>query len=497
MKDNLSESELIEKFKPVAILLLGMGLGLFADLLIDVDNPTGLGFLLWTIFFGAATCCLGNMENGSGSFTLFALTGFAITAALALLLRSSPVIIQLMWLVMVVAMGLVYLERRGHSLLDSTIGEFLVSGIRVGFQSALGTLLVLAKIDFRAGTRHPRFWSVLRGALLALPLLLVFGLLFSSADAAFNRLMEQLFNIFSPTLIEHLFITLVFGWLSTGMLAGIGENKFLIKTRRNYFLELGTDEVVVLMGLVIVIFLVFVYLQLGYLFGGRETIENASGLTLADYARRGFFELLAVAGLSLILLISVANSSCNQKIFQALAAVLLACIFVIQASAVQRLLLYIDEFGLTIDRVTALTVLLWTGIGLVLFAATLLRGQTRYFAAGLTAGGVLLVFLLALLNPAAVVARVNLDRSIEDGKTLDLIYLLSLGTDAIPTLMEDIDILSLPDQCIAANLLLREWQLIETAKNDWRSWNISRASARNLLSDNNSSLLALAERCVN
>ena len=51
------------------------------------------------------------------------------------------------------------------------------------------------------------------------------------------------------------------------------------------------------------LFLAFVLVQFRYLFGGAELVRGLTGMSYADYARRGFFELVAVAALSLPLLL--------------------------------------------------------------------------------------------------------------------------------------------------------------------------------------------------
>ena len=113
---------------------------------------------------------------------------------------------------------------------------------------------------------------------------------------------------------------------------------------------LGTVETVIILGLVDLLFLSFVIVQVPYLFGGMELVQNTPDFKLADYARRGFGELVAVAALVLpMLLVSHwllrRETKRLEGIFRILAGVQIALLFVIMASAVQRLVLLTGELG--------------------------------------------------------------------------------------------------------------------------------------------------------
>ena len=62
-------------------------------------------------------------------------------------------------------------------------------------------------------------------------------------------------------------------------------------------LRLGAVEAATILLVVDALFAIFVTLQLAWLFGGRDTLAM-TGLTYAEYARRGFFDLVIVAVLA-------------------------------------------------------------------------------------------------------------------------------------------------------------------------------------------------------
>src|SRR5262249_1725279 len=143
------------------------------------------------------------------------------------------------------------------------------------------------------------------GLALALPLLLIFGGLFVAADAVFEGLVTRLFRIDLADLFWHLVLIGFIAWLAAGLLQ-------LALIRGDWRppsvggpgpLGLGSIEIGIVLGLVDLLFLSFVLVQLGYLFGGAATVLTERGPTYAEYARRGFFELVTVAALALGLLL--------------------------------------------------------------------------------------------------------------------------------------------------------------------------------------------------
>jgi len=484
---------------PNAVLSLGMVLGLLADRLWIIGGPTGPGFIIWVAAVGLAAYWVVCRTNAARPGEVIAWSIVGLAAAFVLLFRTSPIVILAMGLIMIVVSAMVVMQKNDKSLRETTVADHLISFARVPAQCIVATISILGKVDIGSSLFNPRFRAVSRGIFLASPLLLVFTLLFASADAQFNRYALEVLDIFSPDTLRHLAIIIVLGWAATGLLAGVSEKHFLVNRKKKTLLNLGTDDTAVFMGLLVTLFLVFVYLQLGYLFGGRQTIETTFGLTLAEYARRGFFELLAVAGLTLILLITIAETNCNKRVFRPLAAMLVACVMVILASAGQRMGLYVIEFGLSIDRITALSVMVWLALGLILFVSTVLRGRIKDFAAGLTVSGVIIVFLFALANPAALVASVNIDSAIDNNREVDILYLLSLGPDAVPTLVDRIDSLPSSARCLVARNTLEMWYAQHGANNvqleDWRWWNASRAAAQKAVSKESLKLTEIVSSC--
>jgi hypothetical protein len=201
-------------------------------------------------------------------------------------------------------------------------------------------------------------------------------------------------------------------------------------------------------------------------------------LTYAEYARRGFFELVTVSALVLPLLLLTdwllrRVRPPEEWVFRALAGLLLLLLLMVMASALQRMRLYQREYGLTELRLYTTAFMLWLGIVFLWLTATVLRGRPERFTFGALVAGLLAVAVLHLLNPDALIARVNTARAGE-GKPVDTRYLARLSADAVPVLVEALPALPETERCDLTRTLRLRWS---DAADDWPSWSLSRVRA--------------------
>lgn len=256
-------------------------------------------------------------------------------------------------------------------------------------------------------------------------------------------------------------------------------------------LTLGTVEIGVILGLINLLFLSFVLVQLPYLFGGMELVQNTPDFKLADYARRGFGELVAVSALVLPMLLVGhwlvrKDEPLAGKLFRVFAGVQLVLLFVIMASATQRLLLLTGNlgYGLTTVRLYPMIFMSFLALVFVWFALTVLRGARQYFAWGALWLAFAVLGATHVLNPDEFIVKTNL-ALMREGRAFDAGYNAGLSQDAVPVLLGSLSELSLKDQCITRHVL---WGGLssrnEQDENDLRSWNWSRWKAAPWLIDN-------------
>jgi hypothetical protein len=293
----------------------------------------------------------------------------------------------------------------------------------------------------------------------------------------------------------HFFVAAFFAWCVGGYLRGMlwGKELSVIKEKRLPCVSMGIIEVGVALGALDLLFLAFVLVQVRYFFGGSALVQATTGLTYAEYARGGFFELVAVAALLLPLLLLmhwlIARSGPEgERVFRVLAGVQILLLFVIMASAFQRMRLYQAEYGLTEQRLYPTAFMGWLAVVFLWFAITVLSGRRERFAFGAMVAGFLLIIVLQALNPDALIARTNLARA-KAGRSFDARYATRLSVDAVPELVVALPNLDPQDRCTVASGVLKRWADLQAS--DWRVWSWSRARAAHVVRENEESLKAM------
>jgi hypothetical protein len=202
--------------------------------------------------------------------------------------------------------------------------------------------------------RSEKARNIFVGILISVPLLWILTALLSQADLIFGDLTKKLTeHIFSEDIIVVTFMVL-FGFFSCycilcGAAAQVGRVE---KTRRK-----GASSIAVTVILLItVLYLMFCALQLIYLFSnGLFTLPE--GYTFAEYARRGFFELLAVAIINVALMVIATSYFEESRLLRGLLTLMTICTYIMIGSATYRMLLYIGAYHLTFLRVFVLLAL--------------------------------------------------------------------------------------------------------------------------------------------
>lgn len=469
-------------------------LGLLGDALFQ-GQPLGLNVPLWTSAFTAALAVLlGVARAPLHQGRRFMVAPLLLFAAL-FVWHDSPLLVAANLLALAAAVTMGALRGARPRLRTATLTDYGGGFVGAARSAAFGALpLLMTDIRWNelvGRRRSEKVTAVARGLALGAPLLLLFGGLFVAADAVFKQLVTSALPSLDATLVERLLIIAVWAWLAGGLLRDLltsreddEEAPFVVARPR-----LGPLEVGVALAFLDLLFLAFVIVQFRYLFGGSALVQSQAQLTYAEYARHGFFELVAVTALTLPVLLladwALEPDGRGRRAFRWLAAALLALLGVVIASALERMRLYVQHFGLTELRLYATGVILWLAVVSAWFAVTVLRGRRHAFAVGALVAGFAATLALNVLGPDALIARTNVTRPV-----VDVRYLSGLSDDAVPTLISQISSLPAAQQAELARELLRR----EAAGGDWRSWNVSRSRAGDALRAHRAELLALAER---
>lgn len=273
------------------------------------------------------------------------------------------------------------------------------------------------------------------GILIAIPLLFVVMALLMSADVVFRNLFGELFEkiVIPSNLIGILFMTalgilgsyMILANLASGHTAGSGANK-----RAHEPLVAITFT-----SVLTVIYLLFCFIQIFYLFLGNLKLPD--GYTYAKYAREGFFQLLFVCILNLLIVLVCIDHFREHTALKAILSVFCACTFIMIASSAMRMILYIQAYHLSIDRVLVLWALFVITLLMALVCINIFKKDFPLFRLGVIVVTICYI-LLSVSRPDTYIARYNIEAELSGSKTLgrlDTSYLFyELSADAAPVL---------------------------------------------------------------
>lgn len=296
---------------------------------------------------------------------------------------------------------------------------------------------VRARAPGRSGL--PSLGRVAAVAGLTLGLVVVFGALFAAADPAFAHLAGSLVPSFDG--VDFAARAVVFGIVATFVLGGAYLVRFpprLDAMAPAPMQPVPRWEWAVPLGVLDALFIAFVAVQATVLFGGHTHVLETEGLTYAEYARQGFWQLLWVSALTLLVLsvvIRVAGrvTAADRRMMRILIGILCVTSIVVVISAIHRMWLYQQAYGFSTERLMVITTEVWLGVVFVLVAIAGIRMTGRWLPRAVLVAGVLALLGLAALNPERLIAERNIDRFEQTG-ALDAEYLSGLSSDIDPAL---------------------------------------------------------------
>jgi len=443
----------------------------FAAITLPVDRP-GLGWLLAAVAGAAAVAvAVGRPESRRPGF-------IAWTVATVLLLgvgtfRAAEWLFALCVLAAGVTAGLALVDARSARAM--AVG--LLAPIPATMRALPWTYRGARALQQRNGNRQAG--RALAVAAVSVVLLLVFGALFASADIAFGALVERLLPAVSGSSVARLLVlfpVLVVALAGAAFLRAAPPSlaKLTGPARRH----LRTLEWSVPVGLLVLLFLTFVVVQLTVLFGGTRHVLGPDGPTFAEYARGGFWQLLVVTGLTLLVIAAAGRwaprrSTGERVLIRTLLGALAALTLVIVASALYRMQVYQQAYGYTRLRVFVFAVEIALGVLFLLVIAAGVRLRTGWLPQAVVAVGVLTLLGLAVLDPDRFVADRNIDRYQTSGR-LDIEHLSTLSADAVPAF----------DRLTEVERTCVLWTITAglTNRHDgWRDLNVARERARDVI----------------
>lgn len=326
--------------------------------------------------------------------------------------------------------------------------------------------------------------AVLLGAAIAVPVLAILIPLLMSADAAFQGVLELL----PEFQLDELLVTLIFG----GGLACLSYTRCVAlrhtHKRENLHVSIrkgiNTLTVNTVLGAVCVVYGVYLVSQLAYFVGGFAGILPGE-FTVAEYARRGFFEMAWICLINLSIMI-LAVSLTEKRGNRAPLSVRLLCLFIgvvtlfLVAAASAKMVLYISSFGMTRLRVLTMVIMVFLGLTTAVIGIWLFAQKLPYMKVVLLSAMILGAAVL-WTDVDSVVARYNVDGYLTGQlESVDISYLKWLGSGAVPHLdrlarqASDGDVREKASEALTTLAYRHDVE-------DFRSWNYTDAVAEDIL----------------
>ncbi len=498
---------------PHILLSTALLLGICADLFfyghsIGISAPCFVALGLFALSIVSKTeGCPGTANSWLGVAAL----SFAVWLAV----RDEPMLVVLNLLAMIGLLLLLAVSFRSEALHRLPPVRLIKRAFLAFFEIGIHPV-ILAFTQIRGlrigGDQVRALAPVVRGIMLATPLLLIFAGLLTAADSIFASYVIQVLSLQLPfnfwTAFAHTIIVGCFAWLTAGglmiaMAEGIpamselpaeGETERLDRSGLAWRF-LGSTEAITVLLLLDLLFAGFMFIQGAYLFGGLDSLTR-SGMTYAEYARHGFFELLTVACLALGLLCTLAlvtrrESAARRLAFNLSNSAMVLLVLGILTSAFQRMWLYELAYGFTRLRIYTHSFMIWLAVVLLIFVVALISARPQIFLFGGFISALIVLTILNIISPDALIVRENIARyqanpsaltrssgsSRYGSEEVDLSYLLALSNDAVPTVINAMPILN-PAQReqVIRHMTIRQQQL-RSLDNGWQSWHLGRRKA--------------------
>jgi hypothetical protein len=280
--------------------------------------------------------------------------------------------------------------------------------------------------------------KVLIGVLISVPLFIIFMSLFASADMIFADYLERLIDFeINITNIWRLSRTILIFVLTGGFFYAILSKENILGKAKIVVEKMDQTIVNTVLILLNILFLVFVFIQIKYLFGSYDYVIN-NEMIFSDYARKGFFQLVWAVIFAAIIFIVIFRSFAHHgmsKLLRSMHVLFVVQTGVIALSALKRMNIYQEAYGYTVLRLYV-EWFIYMIIALLVIAvlSVALKWSLRTLLYSGMVVGLLALVCVVFANVDYTIAKRNINRYVYEEKTLDINYLAGLSVDALPAL---------------------------------------------------------------
>lgn len=448
------------------------------------DAYPGLNWFLWVASAAAGLILFTRPANRT---PVVLTAGAATVIAGGAVITGSMALTSLSCLAVMLYLAIAMLLAAAPSIRSLTLWFAATAPIVAFIGAATQTLRRAVEATQLIRSHRTRAW--VRGLVITVPVVVVFALLLANADPVFaagRDAIEHLFsdwNFLPRTIFGGCLLVVTLGAYGHAVDVPAGQTE----SAGTHARWLGSTERLILLGAVAALFWLFLAVQVGYFFGDLPSTP-ASGITFAEYARRGFAELTVVASASALLIVGAERFGNDERrsAVRVVTFALIAAVLLLLASAFRRVLLYEAAYGFTTSRLYAQVYMCAVAAGLLILTIEVAAefDAGRLFRRATAAVTVLFIGLV-YWNHLAWIAGQNFDRFERTGK-LDQMYLIdNLGPDALPVIAERMTSLPSPMQVgIRAMVRDRYFGRRNRRISEWYEWNLARERADETLAAN-------------
>lgn len=289
------------------------------------------------------------------------------------------------------------------------------------------------------GGRRKTIGKVLIGILASLPALTIIIPLLMSSDEAFQSMMNKLFGNLFATIFKIIFGLIIFIFILT--YAFTIKKQGIQKVEKVEINGIENTFVISFLSVISISYILYLFSQLAYFFSAFQGILPADySFTVSEYARRGFFEMCAIAVINIILILAMLLFSRKKDGHVCVSNKVIGtfiCVFslIIIATALSKMILYIKSFGMTELRITTSAFMVFLAI---VFMGVILRifiKRIRLLRIVLISAGCILL-ILGTVNVNSVIAKYNYS-AYKTGllKEIDVSTIYDVGDEGIPYLV--------------------------------------------------------------
>ncbi len=494
------------KNNPNKLWIAVIALGWAFDFLFWKQAP-GVNFAIFAMLCVTAAFYLLMSDGLRPHRTTLILIPLFIFFVVVTFIRAEPMTVFLAYTFTLLTMTLLAVTYLGGRWIQYTIADYVAKVVML-LASLIGRPITFSldakKAQAEAEIKPANFnlWPILRGLLIALPIVAIFASLLASADVVFGQRLGDFVELFKLENLPEYIFRVIYIFFIAYALAGVvlhaasesKDTKLTSDDKPMIPAFLGFTESAIVLGSVVILFALFVIVQFQYFFGGHANI-NVEGYTYSEYAVKGFGELVTVAFFSLFMLLGLnaitkRETESQRKIYSGLGVALVALLLVMLFSAYQRLGLYEAVYGFSRLRTYTHVVLYWIGLLLVATIVLEITHKERYFTFALLVASFGFAISLPIVNVDAFIVKQNIKHEIKavaysesarQTDNFDEQYLTQLSDDAVPPLVNAFKDKSVSDQLNeqvgAALACIRYDRKQDSQKYSWQSFTFSRTNA--------------------